>query len=94
MNREDEILLILQEECAEVVQAISKVKRFGKKANIDSLCQEVADLEYMIKLAKMNIEEMNSYNFGLAEYRKYEKLRVYSNIFNPTVPVAPTEHVE
>ena len=29
MNRNEEIMTILQEECAEVIQAVSKVKRFG-----------------------------------------------------------------
>jgi NTP pyrophosphatase (non-canonical NTP hydrolase) len=92
MTREDEILLILQEECAEVVQAISKVKRFGKENNIAELCQEIADLEYMIKLAKLNIEEINQYNFGLAEHRKFEKLRIYSSIFSEPSPTERNSH--
>jgi len=81
MTKENEILSILQEECAEVIQAISKVRRFGKENNVAGLCQEIADCEYLIKLAKLNIPEINQYNFGLAEQRKHEKLRVYSNLF-------------
>ena len=33
MNRSEEIMTILQEECAEVIQAVSKVKRFGMSDN-------------------------------------------------------------
>jgi NTP pyrophosphatase (non-canonical NTP hydrolase) len=81
-NKQQEILDILQEECAEVIQAVSKVRRFGLRNNIDELCKEITDVEYLIKLAKMNIYEMNSFNFGAAELAKYEKLKVYSNIFD------------
>jgi len=80
-TKQQEILDILQEECAEVVQAVSKVRRFGKDRNMEELCKEIADVEYMIKLAKLNIAEINGFNFGLAEYNKFEKLKVYSNIF-------------
>lgn len=91
MTKEEEILSILQEECAEVIQAVSKVRRFGKENNIAELCQEIADCEYLIKLAKMNIEEINQYNFGLAEHRKFEKLKQYSNIFGERGEPSPTE---
>lgn len=88
-DKQYEILSILQEECAEVIQAISKVKRFGfvdgDRMNMDELCQEIADCEYMIKLAKLNIAEMDKFNYGLAEHKKYEKLLKYSKIFNPVV---------
>lgn len=85
-DRQYEILSILQEECAEVIQAISKVKRFGfvdgDRDNMGELCQEIADCEYLIKLAKMNIQAIDEYDFGSAEQRKYEKLKKYSKIFN------------
>jgi len=80
-DKQQEILDILQEECAEVIQAVSKVRRFGIQNNIEELCKEIADVEYLIKLAKMNISEINSFNFGSAELAKYEKLKVFSNIF-------------
>lgn len=88
MSKEEEILSILQEECAEVIQAVSKVRRFGKENNIAELCQEIADCEYLIKLAKMNIQELDSYNWGLAEHRKFEKLQKYSKIFGGQLPTA------
>jgi len=55
-DRHREILLICQEECAEVTQAISKVFRFGidveynNKTNRNRLTEEVGDLLCMIKL--------------------------------------------
>jgi NTP pyrophosphatase (non-canonical NTP hydrolase) len=49
-DKETEIILIAQEECAEVIQAISKVNRFGidgihnGKSNRDHLEEEIGDL--------------------------------------------------
>lgn len=82
MDRNEEILTILQEECAEVIQAISKVRRFGMDNNLKDLQQEISDVEYMIKLAKLNIEGFDQFEWSKAENRKYEKLQKYSNIFS------------
>lgn len=57
-DRQNEILLIAQEECAEVTQVISKVLRFGLlnshpaegKTNQERLEEEVGDLQCMIDL--------------------------------------------
>ena len=52
----DEILNILQEECAEVIQVISKIRRFGLdddysgKTNREKLTQEVGDVLLLIDL--------------------------------------------
>ena len=77
----DEILSILQEECAEVIQAISKVKRFGTKNNIDQLALEIGDMLYLTDLARIQFNEL--INFDHTEHRrmKFNKLRKYSNIF-------------
>ena len=50
-------LSILQEECAELIQAISKVRRYGpgyedEMKFIDDLAEEIADVEIMIEQAK------------------------------------------
>ena len=50
MNRNEEIMTILQEECAEVIQAVSKVKRFGLEGNVEDLKKELCDLQCMINL--------------------------------------------
>ena len=58
-KRLEEIMLIAQEECAEVTQAISKVFRFGFAAqhngvsNKSMLEEEIGDLECMIELLKL-----------------------------------------
>ena len=51
MNRKDELLGILQEECAEVIQAVSKRNRFGETAqNIADLHTEVGDVVGVLKM--------------------------------------------
>jgi NTP pyrophosphatase (non-canonical NTP hydrolase) len=83
MNKlHDEVLLILQEECAELIQAISKVKRFGLQENKDNLLQEVADVLCMINLAfdkgiLVKDEETLRKRISVKE----ERLKIYSDIF-------------
>ena len=82
MNRNEEIMTILQEECAEVIQAVSKVRRFGMESNQDQLEQEVADLLCMINLMYDN--EIIGYDEEKLRQRikfKEEKLKRYSKIF-------------
>ena len=83
---EKEIMLIAQEECAEVTQAISKCFRFGfdseynGKTNHQRLTEEVGDLLCMINLMieKKIVPEMATYNASLA---KRHKLQQWSSIF-------------
>jgi NTP pyrophosphatase (non-canonical NTP hydrolase) len=89
-NTEKEILLIAQEECAEVTQAISKIFRFGYDSvwpendvqdNRAKLQTEVGDLLAMIELMIENkiIDEALTQKACNA---KKAKLKVWSNIFN------------
>lgn len=85
-NNQKEILLIAQEECAEVTQAISKVFRFGMDAeyndrtNRERLTEEVGDLMCMLNLMD---------EFGLVDWtmvslhaqNKRKKLQKWSDIF-------------
>ena len=58
MNRRKHLYTILQEECAEVVQAVSKIKRFGitniqpktGKCNFDILIEELNDVLAMVEM--------------------------------------------
>ena len=51
MNRKQELLIILQEEAAEVVQAVSKSFRFGEtERNIANLETEIGDFLGVLKL--------------------------------------------
>lgn len=78
----NEILLILQEECAEVIQAISKVKRFGMGNNQEQLEQEVCDVLCMIDLAyERGILKSNTQEVKDRIYKKRERLKQYSSIY-------------
>lgn len=80
-----EIMLIAQEECAEVTQAISKVFRFGidgmhnGATNKQRLEEEVGDLLCMIE---MMIEQkiIDGQAVAQAGIKKKEKLAKWSNI--------------
>jgi NTP pyrophosphatase (non-canonical NTP hydrolase) len=86
-NSEKQILLICQEECAEVTQAISKVFRFGydsvynDRTNHQRLTEEVGDLLAMIDLMFENgiIDESAA---NMAATQKKIKLKKWSNIFD------------
>ena len=85
-SKVNEIYAITQEECAEVVQAISKVMRFGLdsthngKSNRDHLEEELGDLQCMINLLiEAGVCDMVS--VLEASKRKRNKLRQWSTIF-------------
>jgi NTP pyrophosphatase (non-canonical NTP hydrolase) len=83
MNKTDEILTILAEECAEVIQAICKIKRFGMPNNEEQLKQELADLQCMINLVyDLEVIEYSDTDIWNRIKAKQEKLKIYSNIFN------------
>lgn len=86
MKKQEEIMLILQEECAEVTQAVSKVFRFGIDAeynnatNRQRLTEELGDLLAMITLC---------HDYGIVDYEqvmiakdaKLDKLKQWSTIY-------------
>lgn len=84
-----EILLILQEECAEVTQAISKCFRFGpdqmkpgkERTNISMLQEELGDLLAMIELLVKQDIGVDTVGLIDAKVKKIEKLKQWSNIF-------------
>lgn len=86
-TNEKEILLIAQEECAEVTQAISKVFRFGldgvhkEETNRKRLTEELGDLHCMIELMVESgmIDRKELLN---ASGLKRHKLIKWSNIFD------------
>ena len=81
MTKKEEVLLLLQEEAAEVIQAVSKVKRFGAENNINDLCKEIGDLMYIIELAKLHFPEIKNFNYTQHEVAKFEKLQKFSSLF-------------
>ncbi len=79
---QEEILTILQEECAEVIQAVSKVRRFGEANNIEQLEQEIADVLCMINLAyRYGIMVKNEERVQNRITVKEERLKQFSSIF-------------
>jgi NTP pyrophosphatase (non-canonical NTP hydrolase) len=85
-NSQKEVLLITQEECAEVTQAISKIFRFGidgshnERTNKERLTEELGDLHCMIDLIVESglIDRKDLLN---ASGLKRHKLLKWSNIF-------------
>ena len=90
MNAEtEEVLLILQEECAEVSQAISKCFRFGpdqvgptsnNKSNIQRVEEELGDLVAMVELLTDLNVGVTVDNIELAKRIKFEKLKKWSTL--------------
>ena len=84
-----EVMDILQEECAEVIQAVSKISRFGiynfkpgkAKTNREHLEEELGDMIAMICiLEKMGV--VNQDALELATKAKIQKLKKWSTIKN------------
>ena len=83
-----EILDILQEECGEVVTAVSKVRRFGldkshkdKPTQRENLIQELGDVALMTDLL---IEHgiLTQDQLEKAKQCKADKLKIWSNIYS------------
>ena len=80
---------IMQEECAECIQAVSKIFRFGFDSthpeksydNREHLEEEVGDLLAMIDLLIIN-DIVSEDNVNAARRKKFAKLRQWSNVMN------------
>ena len=85
-EREREILLILQEESAEVIQAVSKVFRFGwdsewdSQTNREHLEEEVGDYLAMVQIM-VDTGMLDTFAIDTAKQNKIEKLKKWSSIF-------------
>lgn len=85
----NEVMDIAQEECAEVIQAISKIRRFGMnnakpghdQTNREHLEEELGDVLAMIDILMIN-EVVSWGNLHKAKRAKIEKLKKWSNIPN------------
>ena len=88
MDKEREILSITQEECAEVIQAISKCFRFGldqvkpgkPKTNREHLEEEIGDLLAMVEIL-VDKNMVSGESIEKAMEAKIEKLKKWSNIY-------------
>jgi NTP pyrophosphatase (non-canonical NTP hydrolase) len=89
MNNElKEIMLILQEECAEVTQAVSKCMRFGPdqmkpgkdRTNLNMLEEEIGDQFAMVELLVDMKVGVTQNGISKAKKLKFEKLKKWSNL--------------
>jgi len=84
----EEVLLILQEECAEVIQAISKCFRFGpdqikpgkEYTNIKMLEEEIGDLYAMVELLTEENIGVSTEGILKAKQHKFNKLTQWSTL--------------
>jgi NTP pyrophosphatase (non-canonical NTP hydrolase) len=82
-----EVLDILQEECAEVIQAVSKIRRFGmdnfkytgQETNKEHFEQELGDVLAMIAILLAN-GVVSQAQLDSAKLLKIEKLKKWSSI--------------
>jgi NTP pyrophosphatase (non-canonical NTP hydrolase) len=90
MNEQNnEVMDILQEECAEVIQAVSKIRRFGltntkpgtSYTNRAHLEEELGDVLAMIDILLIN-NVVSWGNLHSAKRAKIDKLKKWSNIPN------------
>jgi NTP pyrophosphatase (non-canonical NTP hydrolase) len=87
-SKEKEVMDILQEECAEVIQAVSKISRFGidnykpgkPKTNREHLEEELGDMLAMIDIM-LELSVISLDNLEIAKKAKIEKLKKWSNIY-------------
>jgi NTP pyrophosphatase (non-canonical NTP hydrolase) len=85
----NEVMDIAQEECAEVIQAISKIRRFGidnakpgtEYTNRQHLEEELGDVLAMIDILMIN-DVVSWVNLHRAKRAKIEKLKKWSEIPN------------
>ena len=90
-SRIEEALGILQEECAEVIVEISKIRRFGLttvhyKTNLghrEMLVQELGDVLALVDilLEENVVEQVELLN---AKVKKQDKLKKFSNLYYET----------
>ena len=80
-------MVILQEECAEVIQAVSKCYRFGldnphksgatQRANLE---MEIGDMLVLVDiLISQGVIDLN--NLNIAKANKIEKLKIWSKLY-------------
>lgn len=83
-----EVMDILQEEAAEVIQAVSKISRFGidnfkpgkPKTNREHLEEELGDTLAMIDIL-VELGAVSPASMEIAKKAKIEKLKQWSNIY-------------
>lgn len=78
------VMAVLQEECAEVVQAVSKINRFGMDSewqgvtNKQALITEIGDVLAIIKVLKEDTDiNITDDDLNVAVEAKLKKLKIF-----------------
>jgi NTP pyrophosphatase (non-canonical NTP hydrolase) len=89
MNKQiDEIMSILQEECAELIQMISKIRRFGEdavhpeipnKTNMHRFQEELGDVLALIEILEAH-DYININHVNMLKHKKFDKLKKWTTI--------------
>lgn len=88
-NKENEVMDILQEEAAEVIQAVSKIRRFGMdnsksgtgQTNLEHLEEELGDMLAMIDIL-LELGIIRTPALEEAKQNKKYKLKKWSTIYD------------
>ena len=89
-DKQKEALLILQEECAEVIQAVCKISRFGTESRwpteesgttLEELQMEVGQVLAMIDILTEQCV-LSDTAINAARHYKKEKLKIWSSIYD------------
>lgn len=88
-DKQKEYLLILAEECSEVIKVITKTFRFGldsknpyipdSPTNKEELIQEIGDVMAMVELLKDSALELTDDSLKIAKQKKIDKLNQWLN---------------
>jgi NTP pyrophosphatase (non-canonical NTP hydrolase) len=76
----NEILDLLQEECGEVVQMVSKCRRFGLEEKREDLVKELGDVSLLIELLQAH-QLFTEHELHQAKLSKATKLVKWSTIY-------------
>jgi len=90
MRNTQTVMAVLQEECAEVIQAVSKINRFGMHGewqgvtNRQALVTEIGDVLAIIKVLMMETDiNITEAELEKAVEAKFKKLEIFLPQFNP-----------
>ena len=88
-EHERELLTILMEECAEVIQDAAKLLRFGKEnrpdsniANTYKLSTEVGEIMCVVEMA-VNVGLLSRASINMSKWHKHERLAHYMQTSAP-----------
>lgn len=77
----NEILDLLQEECGEVIQMVSKCRRFGLEEKREDLVKEIGDVSLLIELLHA-YQLFNESELNQTKLNKATKLAKWSTVYD------------